>query len=424
MSLTGKNTLSIRRKDVAEQKSIAIGFKKIQFAHKATLGDTGINLGSLVLPSEMSGFTNPSPAEIAQAQLFFYRKNLTLISSTKGILIDYMSYDVASAAQINFVGFTADDGEVFTGIIDAVARTGVQLVDAAPLVSTGELAIAVTDFNVGQMFEINKHSSSQVGAVIVYRNGMQQFRNTGNSSVILDGNYYEVNNGSGTGQIIRFNTAPSGFSDSILVVSNGLMAYNPDGSALQRIEAISGKIDSMVPTVAALAGVPESNFGGVTNVDLKSFGDTVLAQAARITELELIGNTYQRIQSATKTTVGGGVQQLMTGNSITIPTGQEWELSGAVICFNSGGASNFTFVIAAWSNVNGDDINTGTPGPSANFLAGQYQLTQTIATQSQVVMPAPTIRVGPGTTFLTPLVALLTPANGRIFTEIYGRRIK
>jgi hypothetical protein len=276
MSLTGKNTLSLKRKDVAEQKSIAVGFKKIQFAHKATLGDTNINFNALVLPPEMSGFTNPSPAELLAAQLFFYRKNLTLISSTKGVLIDYMSYDVSSSNQINFVGFTADDGEVFTGVIDHNARTGINLVDAAPLVSTGELAVSTTDFNVGQLFEINKYSSSQVGAVIVYRNGAQQFRNTNNSSSTLDGNYYEVNNGSGTGQIIRFNTAPSGTFDSILVVSNGLMAYNPDGSALQRIESLSGKVDSMVPTVAALAGVPESTFGGVSNVDLKSFGDTVL----------------------------------------------------------------------------------------------------------------------------------------------------
>jgi hypothetical protein len=107
---------------------------------------------------------------------------------------------------------------------------------------------------------------------------MQQFRNTNNSAITLDGNYYEVNNGSGTGQVIRFNNAPSGQDDSILVVSNGLLAYNPDGSALQQIEVLAGKIDAMVPTLADLAGVPETNFQAIpSNVDLKSFGDTVLA---------------------------------------------------------------------------------------------------------------------------------------------------
>lgn len=275
MSITGKGLLSLRRKDIKEQKSIATGFKKIQFAHKATAGATGFNLASLTLPSEMVGFTNPSPAELAEAQLFFYRKNLTLVSSLRGVLMDYLSYNVNSS-QITFIGFTAEEGEIFTGIIDHNARTGVNMVDAAPLVATGDLAIGATDFNVGQLFEINKYSSSQVGAVIVYRNGVQQFRNTGNSSTVLDGNYYEVNNGSGTGQVIRFNTAPTSQTDSILVVSNGLMAYNPDGSALQMIENLSGKIDSMVPTLAAVAGVPESTFGGISNVDLKSFGDSFL----------------------------------------------------------------------------------------------------------------------------------------------------
>jgi len=370
MSLTGKNTLSLRRKDVQEQKSIAIGFKKIQFAHKATLGDTGINLNSLILPSEMSGFTNPSPAELLEAQLFFYRKNLTLISSTKGLLIDYMSYNVSSSSQITFVNFTADDGEVFTGIIDAVARTGIQLVDAAPLVSTGELAIAAFDFNVGQLFEINKYSSSQVGGVIVYRNGAQQFRNTSNSAVTLDGNYYEVNNGSGTGQVIRFNSAPSGSSDSILVVSNGLMAYNPDGSALQRIESISGKIDSMVPTLAALAGVPQSTFGGVTNVDLKSFGDVVLSNTNRLTALEVqprtafksYGNVGQSILDNVSTNYIPTTLPLNVGTGLNISTGIFTAPRKGDYFFNAGSyytaAVNFN-QIELISN-NGDPATLGT----------------------------------------------------------------
>jgi hypothetical protein len=423
MSLTGKGTLSIRRKDVAEQKSIAVGFKKIQFAHKATLGDTGINLNALVLPPEMSGFTNPSPAEMLQANLYFYRKNLTLISSTKGVLIDYLSYSVDSSSQINFVGFTADDGEIFTGIIDGNARSGVQLVDAEPLVSTGELAVGVTDYNVGQLFEVNKYSSSQVGAVVVYRNGVQQFRNTGNSSTILDGNYYEVNNGSGTGQLIRFNSAPAIESDSILVVSNGLMAYNPDGSALQKIENLSGKIDSMIPTLAALASVPESNFGGVTNPDLKSFGDYVLTQAARIQELEDIADTYINQVSATKTVVANA-QQLMSGNSVTIPVGEEWELSGTVSFFNSGGNASYTFVMAAWANANGDDVTTTTPVAPTGKIAGESDHRMSVTTQDQIKIPAPTIRCTGGTVYLVPLLTAGIIANARVITTIYARRIK
>lgn len=390
MSITGKNTLSLKRKDVKEQKSIAVGFKKIQFAHKATLGATGINLNSLVLPSEMSGFTNPSPAELLESQLFFYRKNLTLISSTKGVLIDYMSYDVSSSNQINFVGFTADDGEVFTGVIDHNARTGINLVDAAPLVSTGELAIAVTDFNVGQLFEINKYSSSQVGAVIVYRNGAQQFRNTNNSSSTLDGNYYEVNNGSGTGQVIRFNTAPSGSSDSILVVSNGLMAYNPDGSALQRIETLSGKIDSMVPTVAALAGVPESNFGGVSNADLKSFGDTVLANKNFIAAMPTLAYgqytpTISNTVNIDSVVVTGTFNWMQVGNIVTV--------SGLLVIDPTAATStSFDFSLPVASAVQGVG---GSVAGSGNFAGstGVRILASTVSNSAALLFTSPAATV-------------------------------
>jgi hypothetical protein len=289
MSVLGKSSLSIRKQDVREQKNLAVGFKKLTFAHKATLNDTSISLSSLTIPTEMSslGFTNPTSGELLAAQLQFYRKNLTLVSSIRGPLMDYLSYDVASSSTINFNGFAAADGEIFIGTIDYNARNGFPLVDAAPLVSTGTLAVGVTDFNVGQLFEINKYSSQQVGAVSVFRNGLQQFRNSNNSSVTLDGNYYEVNNGSGSGQIIRFNSAPSGDADSILVVSNGLLAYNPDGSALQQIETLGGQIDAMIPTLAALSGQPQSNFQTApNNTDLKSFGDTVINQGSRLTTLE------------------------------------------------------------------------------------------------------------------------------------------
>jgi hypothetical protein len=192
--------------------------------------------------------------------------------------MDYLSYDVASSSRINFIGFTAEEGEIFIGVIDYNARNGLQTVDAAPLVASGTLAIGVTDFNVGQTFEVNKYSSGQVGAVIVFRNGVQQFRNSNNSSVTLDGNYYEVNNGSGLGSIIRFNNAPSGQDDNILVVSNGLLVYNPDGSALQQIETLAGQIDAMIPALASASGQPESAFQAApNNADLKSFGDRVLA---------------------------------------------------------------------------------------------------------------------------------------------------
>lgn len=345
MSVTGVGTLSIRKQDVREQKDLAVGFKKIVFAHKATLGATGIVLTALTIPTEMSsvGFTNPSTAELSAAQILFYRKNLILTSSIRGVLMDFLSYNVSTSNTIDFNGFTAADGEIFIGTIDYNARNGSALVDAAPLVATGTLAVGSTDFNVGQVYTVGLYTSAQVGAVIVYRNGVQQFRNTNNSSTTLDGNYYEVNNGSGLGSIIRFNTAPPVVADSILVVSNGLLAYNPDGSAIQKIENIAGQIANMIPTLSDLAGVPTSTFSGAaTNVDLKSFGDSVLSALNRLTALEA-GPAI-----TTVTATGSGVYN--------VPAGAKWlrvRMTGA----GGGGGSSGT---SGGGNVNGSDGNNTT----------------------------------------------------------------
>jgi len=120
MSIIGKGSGSYKKQDVQEQKSVILGGKKLRFAHKATAGDTGINLTALVLPPEMAayGFANPSPAALGSASLNKFRANLKLISSVKGLLIDQLSYSIGSAVQINFLDFAAEDGEIFTGLID------------------------------------------------------------------------------------------------------------------------------------------------------------------------------------------------------------------------------------------------------------------------------------------------------------------
>lgn len=286
MSLTGKNTLSIRRQDVAEQKSTAIAIKKLTFAHKATLGDTGINLSALTTPTEMStaGFVNPSAADLLACNVLFNRRNVTLISSIRGVLMDYLSYDISTSSRINFQGFTALENEIFIGVVDPVAKTDLKVVDAQPIVVSGDLAIGVTDFNVGVPFETNKYPSQQVGAVVVYRNGVQQFRNPNNGTT--GGNYQEVSSGGALGTLIRFNSAPAGQSDSVLVVSVGLLAERPDGSMMAVIENLAGQIDAMVPTLADLAGVAESTFQSTPNsIDLKQFGDQVISHETKL-------NTY------------------------------------------------------------------------------------------------------------------------------------
>lgn len=285
MSLTGNGSKSIRRQDVLDQKSIAIGLKKLVMAHKATLADTGINLSSLSTPSEMSslGFTNPSAQEILAANLKFYRNNLRIVSSHKGLLMDYLSYNVTSSSRIDFVGFTAEADEIFVITFDDNAKTGVTMVDSEPIIATGELAVGVTDFNVGVPYEVGINSASkQIGKVLVFRNGKIQFRNPNNGT--SGGNYQEIAASLGLGVIVRFNNAPVGQPDNIIVVGLGT-AYRPDGSVLAEIENLAGQLDVHREILEEVTGetVPP---GVPNNTDLKAFGDQVLDHEQRLDALE------------------------------------------------------------------------------------------------------------------------------------------
>lgn len=279
MSNTGTNTLSIRKQDVAEQKSVAIGFKKTILAHKATGGETGLNLSSLTVPTEMSslGFTNPSTSDILTAKLFFYRKNFTLWSSSRGILAQDLSYTINANDTINFQGFTADADEIFIGTLDHNPKTTLNVVDAAPVVVTGTLAAGETDFVVGTPFEVNKYSNAQVGAVTYFIDGVQQFRNTNNQASPADGNYYEVDPGGGASVLLRVNNADPSNDRSVLILSTGLLAEKPTASMMADIEKVQGQIDAMIPDLAQAAGNPETDYQAApNNVDLKQFGDLVL----------------------------------------------------------------------------------------------------------------------------------------------------
>lgn len=279
MAITGTGTSTIRKRDLSDQKSVAVSFKNLRFMHKAAAGETGISVSNLTQPSvaEVGSFTNPSTADILAANLTFVRDNIEIISSSKGVLAPYQSFTVATNSQINWVGFTTDVDEIFTVTVKDVPRSGLRVVDATPINTTGVLSSGLTTFNVGTSFEVGKYISTQIGAVIVFVDGVQQFRNTGNSSTTLDGNYYEVPVLGGLGSQIEFNT-PVGFDRNILVVSNGMLVEKPELSQIAEIERVQGQLDALTPTVAALAGVPESDFTAApTNIDLKQFGDRLAA---------------------------------------------------------------------------------------------------------------------------------------------------
>lgn len=271
MSITAKNAKSIRKKDVKESKALANGFTKLVFAHKASAGETGIDLGSLVVPTEMTtlGFTNPTPSRLLEARMFQFKDNLEVQSSSKGQLMQSLSYTIGSNSRINFQGFTAEEGEIFIGVLDSNPISGIQVIDAKQPVVEGDLADGVTDFAIG-------FSTSIVDEILVFRNGLEQKRNTNNSSSVLDGNYYVVDSGSGYGNVVRFNVAPSGADDYIKVTAIGGVVESPTNSTWDELEKVQGQIDAMIPDLAQAAGNPETDYQSApNNVDLKQFGDIV-----------------------------------------------------------------------------------------------------------------------------------------------------
>jgi hypothetical protein len=277
MSITGKNTKSIRKKDLKESRSKATGFTKLTFAHKAVAGETGIDLGSLVTPTEMAslGFTNPTSGALLEAKLFQFQDNLRLQSSLRGTLMKDLAYRVVSNSRISFEGFTAEEGEIFTGTLDSNPVNGISVVDAQSIIRTGTLLAGQTDVNVGTPFELNKFPGEQMGAVRLYIDGVLQTRNSNNSDTNQDGNYYEFGS-QGIATILRVNNTDVQ-DRSYVVISNEALTEPPRDSAFAAIEKVSGQVDALIPTVSALAGVPVTDFQAApSNADLKVFGDRVI----------------------------------------------------------------------------------------------------------------------------------------------------
>jgi hypothetical protein len=319
MSLISKGTKSIRKQDVMEQKSVALGFKKIVFAHKANAGEVGINLTSLVTPPEMitDGFVNPPASTLSRVNIYQYRNNLKLVSSLSGLLIPSLSYKVSSSTYIGFNNFTAAQDEIFLGYLDEAPATSLSVVDGINIIASGTLLAGQTDFNIGTPIEINKNPSQQMGSVMVFADRQLQYRKVGNNPA-GSGDYIEVPVAGGLGSLIRFTA--SGSSRTIVVVSNGVVAERPDGSLSAMVERTQGQIDAMIPYLATLASVPQTTFQTApNNVDLKQFGDKVLAQDQLIKENRL-GSTDPSLDSS----VSGEGILLRASNGQLVEASIEW----------------------------------------------------------------------------------------------------
>jgi len=180
-----------------------------------------------------------------------------------------------TGAQTIVLEVAAAEGEIFTGVMMAFPVSGNTIVDANTDPISVVLPAGQTDISIGT-YDVGKNTNAQHGQYTVHEDGQLVYRNFGNQSD-GEGSYYELDG------IIRFNTT-STEDRNISLIPTAAIVHAPDNSLLQKIQTVSGKVDSMIPTLAAEAGVPESTFGGVSDPDIKAHGARVVQNEADIAQ--------------------------------------------------------------------------------------------------------------------------------------------
>lgn len=264
--------------------------------HEATDGETVIDTSSLTAPTDAvnNGFAQPSGSELGALNLLQYKNKVKIASTIRPNMIQYIDYKISGASTIVLL-VPAAEGEIFEVIVSDDSRSGTTAVDATPLVKTFTLPADTTDISVGP-YQVGKYPSEQMGAVLVFVDSQLVYRTVGNQPD-GEGDYIELPN------IIRMvNTDPS--DRQIVVVSHSALIESPEGSILSMIELLAGQIDGIIPTLAALAGVPETNFQSTpNNADLKAFGDRALQNEVRSLQNEADIAALPVISSGTWTPV-------------------------------------------------------------------------------------------------------------------------
>lgn len=276
MSNTG-NGSDYLKKDTSQPGLIPqTGFKSLRWKHQASAGDTVINIQSLTTPPSTisKDFLQPNAATRAAVDHFKYMNNFRLESTLRTLS---MNEDFRiTGPQTIVLEIAAQEGEIFTGTMMAFPVSGNIIVDANTDPITVTLPAGQTDISIGT-YAVNKNPSAQHGQYTVHEDGQLIYRNFGNQPD-GEGSYYELDG------IIRFNNT-STEDRNISLIPTAAIVHAPDDSLLQKLQVVSGKVDSMIPTLAAEAGVPESTFGGVSDPDVKAHGARVVQNEADIKTL-------------------------------------------------------------------------------------------------------------------------------------------
>lgn len=279
MSLKGKNTKSIKRKDLPNSRRNVTGIKSVKFHHQASAGEIIIDITSLVTPA---GFVNPLPSTLAQLRMKSFSENLVLLSSSKGTLMEGVTLSYTHQDEVTIkLNFEADEGEIFTGVFFNHQINGTLIADVRTPGDSGIIIDTQTSFNLGESVPIEDLNNQW--PIQVFRDSgsglVPQLRNTGNGA--SGGDYQMIDSGDGSCQLLEFNVAAVGGDDTVIWANHGALAERPNLSVLQQVDALNGTMDRMKDDLLEATGfdvTDPTRYNGVpTNQDLKSFGDKVQA---------------------------------------------------------------------------------------------------------------------------------------------------
>lgn len=332
---TGKGTKSIRKSQQGNDIIPSVGFLNTLAKHKATLGQTVINISSLTVPPEATalGFVQPSGGTLAAIDLQRFKNNVQVSSSFRGLMDNPLDYQITGTQQIT-LQVAALESEIFTISMQARPRVGTTLVAAQPRVQSYTLPVGSTDIPVGVAYTVNAQPGNDSGDFMVFVDKVLMQRNTSNSAPGsgIEGDYQEI------AGFVRMNSIDFTNDRRVTLVWVGALLDNPD-SSYSIIQTVASQIDAMIPTLAALAGVPESTFQGAPN------DPALLAFANRVTDLEnrlnnVAYNNYDYVE------YGGGVRQ--ASNRI-FPTNQLANMAqGAFDVSTFASAGELKCVKAGW----------------------------------------------------------------------------
>lgn len=280
MSSIAKTSISLSKKDLTKSRIPPVASRNVVFYHKAAGGETTINLNALSMPSEMPTQVQATVDEISGARLTIFKKNLKLTSSVNGELIQGLDYIVVDNYTINLIGpYTtvgAEINEIFVGTITGAPISDLTVASAKTIQKTYTLAVGQTVLNLGLEYKVGEFPSENVGIIKIFANGILLQRNTGNSSVSLDKDYYEVDSGNGYGTTITFNAAPA-LNPHEVIVDFGVRAIT-DNNAIGTLESLTGSIKKISDDLAVVAGTSSSDYWSASpsEVERRAFGDMVL----------------------------------------------------------------------------------------------------------------------------------------------------